>query len=28
LRRVERLPDLDALRVDRFFAISKMGEEN
>ena len=28
LRRVERLPDLDALRVDRFFAISNMGEEN
>lgn len=27
LRRVERLPDLGALRVDRFFAISNMGEE-
>ena len=27
LRRVERLPDLDALRVDRFFAISNIGEE-
>jgi hypothetical protein len=28
LRRVERLPDLDALRVERFFAISNIGEEN
>jgi hypothetical protein len=27
LRRVERLPDLGALRVDRFFAISNMVEE-